>query len=137
MEDEILVLMHDDDEIDEEDCTILFDVNLRGNVHGGLPYYTYECFDDEYEIKCGFTRQDIYTSVAALHSPNIFKLANGLVIQHFQALCICLKCFTYPCGYPVQANKNKKAYYVGSQQQQMFFKNKTDNRMNYDKQAFV
>ena len=101
----MLVLMHDDGEIEEEDFLILYDVNRRRNLHGGLPYYKYERFDlenladDECEVEFRFKKQDIYRLAAALHLPNIIKLENGVVFQPVEALCICLKRFTYPCRY--------------------------------------
>ena len=46
MEDELL-LMHYDDKINDEDFFILHDANRHGHLHGGLPYYKYECFNLE------------------------------------------------------------------------------------------
>ena len=36
MEDEFLVLMHDDEEIDDEEFFILHETNRHRNLHGGL-----------------------------------------------------------------------------------------------------
>ena len=105
MEDEFLILMHDDGETDDEECLILHEANCHRNLHGGLPYYKYERFslqelrDDECEVEFRFKKQDIYRLSAALHLPDIFRCSNGVVADHIEALCMCLKRFTYPCRY--------------------------------------
>ena len=105
MEDEFLILMHDDGEIDDEEFLILHEANRHRNLHGGLPYYKYERFslqelrDDECEVEFRFKKQDIYRLSAALHLPDIFRCSNGVVADHIEALCMCLKRFTYPCRY--------------------------------------
>ena len=71
MEDEFLVLLHDDGEIDDEEFFILHEANRHRNLHGGLPYYKYERFnleglrDDECEVEFRFKKQDIYRLAAA------------------------------------------------------------------------
>ena len=105
MEDDFLILMHDDGEIDDEEVLILHEANRHRNLHGGLPYYKYERFslqelrDDECEVEFWFKKQDIYRLSAALHLPDIFRCSNGVVADHIEALCMCLKRFTYPCRY--------------------------------------
>ena len=105
MEDECLILMHDDGEIDDEECLILHEATCHRNLHRGLPYYKYERFslqelrDDECEVEFRFNKQDIYRLSAALHLPDIFRCSNGVVADHIEALCMCLKRFTYPCRY--------------------------------------
>ena len=47
MEDEFLILMHDDGEIDDEEVFILHEANRHWNLHGGLSYYKYGHFDLE------------------------------------------------------------------------------------------
>ena len=54
MDDEMLILLHDDGEIDDEEYLVLFEANRHRNLHGGLPYYKYEPFnlDDMHEDEC-------------------------------------------------------------------------------------
>ena len=105
MEDEFLVLMHDDGEIDDEEFFILHEANCHRNLHGGLPYYKYGRFNleelrnDECEVEFRFRKQDIYRLAAALHLPETFKCPNGVLVESIEALCICLKRYTYPCRY--------------------------------------
>lgn len=102
MENELLILMHDDDEIE---YLVLYEANRRRNLHVGLPYYKYDRFnledlhEDECEVEFRFKKFDIYRLAAALHFPNIFKCSNGVVVNPVEALRICLKRFTYPCRY--------------------------------------
>ena len=96
MEDEFLILMHDDGEIDDEECLILHEANRHRNLNGGLPYFTYERFslqelcDDECEVEFRFKKQDIYRISAALYLPDIVRCSNGVVADHIEALCMCL-----------------------------------------------
>ena len=105
MEDEFLVLMHDDGEIYDEEFFILHEANRHRNLHGGLPYYKYGRFnleelrDDEFEVEFRFRKHEIYRLAAALHLPETFKSPNGMLIESIEALCICLKRYTYPCRY--------------------------------------
>ena len=101
----MLILLHDDGEIDDEEYLVLFEANRRKNLHGGLPYYKYEAFnledmhEDECEVEFRFKKDDIYRLAAALHLPENFRCSNGVVVNPVEALCICLKRFAYPCRY--------------------------------------
>ena len=97
MEDDFLVLMHDDGEIDDEEFFILHEAKSHRNLHGGLPYYKYGRFnlevlhDDECEVEFRFRKQDIYRLAAALHLPETFKCLNEVLVESIEALCTCLK----------------------------------------------
>lgn len=101
----MLVLMHDDGEIDEEEFLILHQANQHRNLHVGLPYWKYDRFnlnalrEDECEVELRFKKPDIYRLAAALRLPEVFKCSNGVVVESVEALCICLKRFSYPCRY--------------------------------------
>ena len=105
MEDEFLVLMHDDGKIDDEEFFIRYEANRHRNLHGGLPYDKYERFnseglcDDECEVECRFKRQDIYCLAAALNLPDTVWCQNGALVEPIQVLCICVTRYTYPCRY--------------------------------------
>ena len=105
MEDEFHILMHDDGEIDDEEFFILHEANRLSNLHVGLLYYKYGRFnleelrDDECKVEFRFKKQDIYRLAAALNLPETFRSPNGVFVEPIEALCICLKRYTYPCRY--------------------------------------
>ena len=102
MEDEFLILVHDDGEIDDEEFFILYEANRHRDLHGGLPYYKHERFkleelcDDECEVGFRFRKQDIYRLAVALNLPDIFRYPNGVLVEPMEA---CLKRYTYLCRY--------------------------------------
>ena len=61
----------------------------------------YECFnleglhDDECEVEFRFKNQDIYRLAAALNLPDTFRRSNGMLVKPIEALCVCLKYYTY------------------------------------------
>ena len=101
----MLVLMHEDGEIDEDEFLILNHANQRRNLHGGLPYLKYDRFnlenmrEDECEVDFRFKKPDIYRLAAELNLPHTFRCLNGTTVQSIEALCIYLKRFVYPCRY--------------------------------------
>ena len=105
MNDEFLILMHDDGEINEEEFFILHEANCHRSLHGGLPYYKYGRFNseelrnDEFEVEFRLRRQDIYRLAAALHLPETFNCSNGVLVESIEALCIFLKWYTNQCRY--------------------------------------
>ena len=102
---EALLLMNDANVINDEDPFLLHEANRPRNLHTGLPYWKYERFsledmrDDECEVEFRFKKDDIYSLVHTFGLPEVYRCYNGLVVDSVEALCVCLKRFTYPCRY--------------------------------------
>ena len=68
MDGAVLVLMHNDGEIDDEEFFILHEANRHRYLHGGLPYYKHERFsleglrDDECAVEFRF-KSTIFTDL--------------------------------------------------------------------------
>ena len=66
IENEMLVLLHEDGEINEDEVLILNHANQRRNLHKGLPYWKYDRFnvenmqEDECEVDFWVKKPDIY-----------------------------------------------------------------------------
>ena len=102
---EALLLMNDANVINDEELFLLQEANRPRNLHIGLPYWKYERFsledmrDDECEVEFRFKKDDVYNLVQAFGLPEVYRCYNGLVVDSVEALCVCLKRFTYPCRY--------------------------------------
>ena len=102
--DDILYLLHDHDEIVDEELLLLVG-NRQYNFHTGLHYLQYDRFniskmsEDECEVELRFKKDNIFRLAAALHLPEVFQYHNGVVVDIVEGLCIALKRFTYPCRY--------------------------------------
>ena len=44
-------------------------------------------------------KHDIYRLAAAMNLPDTFRCPNGVLVEVVEALCLCLKRFTYQCRY--------------------------------------
>ena len=103
--DDILLDMHDDGELDDEEVLLLMHENQHRNLHANLLFEKYDRFDvefyteEEFEVEFRFHKRDINRLAAAFQLPDSFKCANGVIVDGVEALCVTLKRVAYPCRY--------------------------------------
>eukprot|EP00795_Rhopilema_esculentum_P008716 gene8716-biopygen9714 len=100
--DGILLDMHDDGELDDEEVLLLMHENQHRNLHANLPYDKYDRFDvefyteGEFEVKFRFHKRDINRLAAAFQLSDSFKCVNGVIVDGVEALCVTLKRLAFP-----------------------------------------
>ena len=99
----MLLLSVEEDIIDEEEFVLLYEAYRPQNL--SFPHLAYEKFslEDKDAAECKadfrFEKRDILLLVEALGVPPIFICQNGTICDGYEALCIALKRFAYPCRY--------------------------------------
>ena len=89
--------------IHEQDFALLYDAHKSRNPK--FPYWDYETFhldektEDECMVEFRFYREDIYELVEQMQLPDEITPYSGLVVTSIPALCLYLKCYSYPCRY--------------------------------------
>ena len=98
-----LLIAHSTKVIDDEDFCLLYDLNKSSKPD--IPYWTYDKFDldllndGECKSEFRFYRNDIYRLGDALNMPDEIVCYNGTVYEKYEALCILLKRYAYPCRF--------------------------------------
>ena len=98
---EMLLLAADMDIIDDEEFSLLYDINKSKNAT--YPYWKYEGFDldalsdDECLADFRFRRDDIYRLFQVLDIPEEVVCYNRTKFDGIQALCVFLRRSAYPC----------------------------------------
>ena len=100
---ELLLIAHQDDDIDDEEFCLLYNINRSQNLD--YPYWNYEPFqldemdDSECWSEFRFYQTDICRLKQVLRIPDVVRTYNWLAVNGVEALCIYLKRFSYPCRY--------------------------------------
>ena len=98
-----LLLALDDDLIDEEEFSMLYDLHTSKNPN--FPYHDYEKFDldliDPAECKAEFCveKNDLPLLYNALGIPETIECRQGSIFDGMEALCMLLRRLAYPCRY--------------------------------------
>ena len=103
---DLILELYYDDILDDDDVVLLLDGQRhRRNLHLEQPYWRHSAFDlermedSECEVEFRFTKMEIYQLVETFELPEQIRCYNGTVLNSVEALCVCLKCFAYPCRY--------------------------------------
>ena len=97
------ILSHSHNIINEEEFCLLYDLNKSSKLD--LPYWTYSKFDldtmndGECKSEFRFFRNDVYRLGEILNIPEELVCYNGVVCDKYEALCILLKRYAYPCRF--------------------------------------
>ena len=89
--------------INDEEFLLLY--NLNTSASPDFPYWTYDNFDldslsdEECKAEFRFYRNDTYQMLDVLQLPDEIICYNRFHVDGFEALCIMLKRFAYPCRY--------------------------------------
>ena len=100
---ELLLLAQLEDDLDDEEFCLLYDLNTSKNFD--FPYWNYEPFtldgldDSECSTEFRFHKNDIHRLKTALRIPDVVTTYNRLAVDGIEALCIFLRRFGYPCRY--------------------------------------
>ena len=100
---DILLVSHSHNIINEEEFCLLYDLNKSSKLD--LPYWTYSKFDldtmndGECKSEFRFFRNDVYRLGEILNIPEELVCYNGVVCNKYEALCILLKRYAYPCRF--------------------------------------
>ena len=98
---DLLLMVHSENFIDDEELLLLFDLNKSKNPE--IPYSLYMKFDlddlcdDEWFAEFRFLKHDIYKLFDVLHIPDEVTCPNRIKVAGVEALCVYLKRFAYPC----------------------------------------
>ena len=93
--------------INDEEFLLLYNLlyNLNTSASLDFPYWTYDNFDldslsdEECKAEFRFYRNDTYQMLDVLQLPDEIICYNRFHVDGFEALCIMLKRFAYPCRY--------------------------------------
>ena len=98
---EVLLLAHSEDLLNTEEFCLLYDINKSKNLD--YPYWNYEAFnfdslsEDECQAEFRFAKGDIWRLADVLNIPNEFSTYNRPRFDGFEAFCVFLNRFSYPC----------------------------------------
>ena len=100
---EAFLHVHDQQLINDEEFVFLYDIDRSKNFD--FPYWNYTRFDlnewtnDECLADFRFHKADLYRLFHALHIPAQIATYNRSLYDGFEAFCVFLNCYAYPCRY--------------------------------------
>ena len=96
-----LLYVHQQRLINDEEFLLLYNINTSASPD--FPYWTYDNFDwdslsdEECKAEFRFYRNDTYQMLDVLQLPDEIICYNRFHVDGFEALCIMLERFAYPC----------------------------------------